>query len=885
MGIRCVGTPFRWLVLVVLSLGWCGAVADAPRTFTYQARISPVVPDVGGVIGGTGSGTSSGSGNPTALTYTLRFTLYLDPEGYLPAGWTETHAGVPAPAGVVTVELGAMNPFPAGVFGQPLYLGVAVDSDPELTPRTALTNTPYGIQSAEALGQHQADPSAHHAKTTSFTELTDTVGLAQLPADVAWGSEVAAALATKADINHTHDLATLAPEQIQPLLDAIAALQARVEALETQVSGLQGQLDAAEGGVATAAALLDVVEISGTDVYFKGVNLHVNNGTGQADLVNGLGNLIVGYNLPRGDGSDWRSGSHNLVVGDQHNFSSYGGLVAGLHNGLFAPYASVLGGELNTVTAAKGVVVGGRLNNASGDYGSVLGGEGNTASGPASSVAGGSLNTASGTYASVAGGSENTAAGSAASVSGGAGVSVEADQGQGPTGDLTFGGAVSREGDTIVFNGVNLQVRNGSGQQTAANGLGNLIVGYNPPGVSSLRSGSHNLVMGLENSYTATGGVISGARNAATAANASLLGGEGNFASKTGAVVVAGTENLADADNSAVVGGNANSAKGAWGVVAGGQHNHAQAAMALVAGGVQNTADGPQGAVLGGTENFATGQYATVAGGRGSRASASYSLAAGGQDHKAQQPYASVLGGYGNSADASWAVAIGGEGNSVSGLYATVIGGTGNSGDQRHGFYAPLTPTLDALLNGLERVGDTLVFSGMNVQIVNGLGSTDLTNGLGNLILGYNADEAPANARTGSHNLVVGDQHSFSAHSGIVAGQGNAIAGAGASVLAGNLNIASGPFAAVLGGYHNSATNYRGVVVGGSENNASGGNAAVLGGALNTASGDESAVAGGNRNTASGRYATVGGGLRNSAGQQFSSIATGRNFQSQGAEQ
>lgn len=43
------------------------------------------------------------------------------------------------------------------------------------------------------------------------------------------------------------------------------------------------------------------------------------------DCPNGLGNLIVGYNESRG-GSDIRTGSHNVVMGQGNNFSRFGGL-------------------------------------------------------------------------------------------------------------------------------------------------------------------------------------------------------------------------------------------------------------------------------------------------------------------------------------------------------------------------------------------------------------------------------------------------------------------------------------------------------------------------------------------------------------------------------
>ena len=73
----------------------------------------------------------------------------------------------------------------------------------------------------------------------------------------------------------------------------------------------------------------------------------------------------------------------------------------------------------------------------------------------------------------------------------------------------------------------------------------------------------------------------------------------------------------------------------------------------------------------------------------------------------------------------------------------------------------------------------TILFSGVNVQIVNGLGATNgrpdnpdsinplftQTNGTGNLIVGYNEPGHPAgDNRTGSHNIVAGIYNSWRAH-------------------------------------------------------------------------------------------------------------------------
>ncbi|MCC6443672.1 MAG: hypothetical protein IT210_09490 [Armatimonadetes bacterium] len=163
---------------------------------------------------------------------------------------------------------------------------------------------------------------------------------------------------------------------------------------------------------------LQYVRVEDTDMYIEGANLHIRNGLGAIATLNGLGNLIVGYNDLRPSGND-RSGSHNIVVGGCQNYSSYGGLVAGRFNTVAAPFASVSGGYNNTASGAFSSVSGGSYNEASHLYASISGGFQNTASADSSSVSGGALNTASGARASVSGGYNNTASESFASVSGG----------------------------------------------------------------------------------------------------------------------------------------------------------------------------------------------------------------------------------------------------------------------------------------------------------------------------------------------------------------------------------------------------------------------------------------------------------------------------------
>src|SRR5262249_57163077 len=52
------------------------------------------------------------------------------------------------------------------------------------------------------------------------------------------------------------------------------------------------------------------------DITISGANLHIVNGLGATNTVNGLGNLIVGYNEHRFPASfNIRTGSHNVIVG------------------------------------------------------------------------------------------------------------------------------------------------------------------------------------------------------------------------------------------------------------------------------------------------------------------------------------------------------------------------------------------------------------------------------------------------------------------------------------------------------------------------------------------------------------------------------------------
>ncbi len=303
---------------------------------------------------------------------------------------------------------------------------------------------------------------------------------------------------------------------------------------------------ALEARVAALEAKLAAVTVSGDEVYFTGVNVHVRDGTGNTDgTVNGLGNLIIGYNEDNGNDAT-RTGSHNLVVGPEHSYTDYGGLLAGYGNTISGSYASVTGGYMNTASSHYSSVSGGRYNEASDSYASVSGGEYNTADAASSSVSGGRSNVTSGQFSSISGGRENTASGYAASVNG--------------------------------------------GRNNEASG-----------GYASVCGGIYNTASGGSSTVLGGGGDEASEGNQAFAYYSVVVGGRSNLAGDLAggdrwvgeaSAVLAGFSNEALEDYASVSGGYGNTASGSYSSVSGGKENTASGAQSTVGGGYNRSVSG-----------------------------------------------------------------------------------------------------------------------------------------------------------------------------------------------------------------------------------------------------------------------------------------------------
>ncbi|HEX5646866.1 MAG TPA: hypothetical protein VFX56_07835 [Nitrospira sp.] len=97
------------------------------------------------------------------------------------------------------------------------------------------------------------------------------------------------------------------------------------------------------------------------------------------------------------------------------------------------------------------------------------------------------------------------------------------------------------KGPHLVFRGVNVHVQSGANTTAdTTSGLGNLIIGYNEANPAQLRTGSHNLVGGTHNGFSAYGGLVFGVNNKSAAGYASVLSGEGNTASGITSAILGG---------------------------------------------------------------------------------------------------------------------------------------------------------------------------------------------------------------------------------------------------------------------------------------------------------------------------------------------------------
>ena len=304
-------------------------------------------------------------------------------------------------------------------------------------------------------------------------------------------------------------------------------VNANFEALRAAVEELQEQ-------TANLRALNEHVEVmddpnveGGTRVVLKGVNLQIHNGD-ESVSTNGLGNLIIGFGGERGvnpdvayfddidpvctgttavategqclsQGGTWskspKSGSHNVVIGENNAWGGEHTLIAGREN--VTVFGRMAVGQNNEAYAGQGVIIGG-VSNVDEGGSAMLGTSGSLArTGPYSAIVGGRFNT------------------------------IELDSNSGGSMFGTFNSTVSRQGAVLI-----------GGDRQTASGRWSSVVG------------------GTKNSATdRAAAVMGGSNNSASADSAISVGGSNNSASGLKSILLGGAENGVSGQQSAVIGG------------------------------------------------------------------------------------------------------------------------------------------------------------------------------------------------------------------------------------------------------------------------------------------------------------------------------------------
>lgn len=394
---HCASLLIPGLLLFVSS-----ALAIGP-TFPFEGRIP------------------AGSSAPGQHYVDMTFTLYPSQAGGSPV-WTEIHLGIPVKDNRFKVMLGKNNPLEKLEGDKDYYLavqmGLKMDA-PEIAPRQLIFKSEAPKAAAPVQQAVKPVPAASSVTTPAAPSVaTAAVSLpsVQVSANGASSRELASIKKTldrhikNANAHHgqgqgskldadlldgkdssffvnKEELEAHAQNKKNP--HGVTALQID-SYTRAEVAGLIGGL---QQKIAALEAKLKYVSVSGTEMHISGANLHIENGSGATDgKLNGLGNVIIGYNDPADDKSQ-RTGSHNLIIGDKNHYTSYGGLVAGYNNTVSAPYCSVSGGQGNTTSGKFSAITGGRNNTTKGENSVVSGGIKNITIGEDDWAAGGLFQT------------------------------------------------------------------------------------------------------------------------------------------------------------------------------------------------------------------------------------------------------------------------------------------------------------------------------------------------------------------------------------------------------------------------------------------------------------------------------------------------------------
>ena len=248
--------------------------------------------------------------------------------------WDESFGSVTITNGVFSLILGEINPLYAGVFAGTAWIELEIDGA-TLSPRQAIMSVPHAFtaEDAEMLDGNMASDFAMASQISTLQEQINSLmsALNVVQGDVSDNTVSIGNISTTAGNNAV----------------LIGSNTTQIEINKAIIVSNTNDINIVENKV-------QFIGVNGTEMVITGANLNIVSGAGTTNAaVNGLGNLVIGYNEESPVTGDTHIGSHNLVVGYRHSYSSYAGFVAGIDNAIHGQNASVSGGSSNTASGKE----------------------------------------------------------------------------------------------------------------------------------------------------------------------------------------------------------------------------------------------------------------------------------------------------------------------------------------------------------------------------------------------------------------------------------------------------------------------------------------------------------------------------------------------------
>lgn len=120
-----MASHFLRFILLVWLVGFClSSTAAVPTFMPYQGFLA------------------DSAGEPVSGSRDMHFSLHKQASGGTPI-WAETHTAVAVTAGFFQVELGSIEPLDDSLFDAPLFLGIRINTEAEMSPRMRIGSVPF----------------------------------------------------------------------------------------------------------------------------------------------------------------------------------------------------------------------------------------------------------------------------------------------------------------------------------------------------------------------------------------------------------------------------------------------------------------------------------------------------------------------------------------------------------------------------------------------------------------------------------------------------------------------------------------------------------------------------------------------------------------------